>query len=81
MKDTKIIRIGRVNILDQVEKRLKWGNSPKRISQSVKRVNGRTPTLLTDSVSSTAHALGGVVLSSGVSLPEEAEKINIVCTQ
>lgn len=29
--------------LGQVEKRLMWGNSPKRISQSVKRVNGRPP--------------------------------------
>lgn len=59
LKRSKIIRIGRGG-LDHVEKRLMRGSSPKRISQSVKRVNVSTADPhTTRTESSIAHALLG----------------------
>lgn len=60
LKRSKIIRIGRGG-LDQVEKRLMRGSSPKRISQSVKRVNASTADPHTTRFVH-SRALGGVLL-------------------
>lgn len=82
LKRSKIIRIGRGG-LDHVEKRLMRGSSPKRISQSVKRVNASTADPhTTRTESSIAHALVGVLLlkSFGVHsrFSDEIEEIDIV---
>lgn len=66
--------ICRVILVDQAEKRLIrlwWGNSPKRISQSVNRVNGR-PTL------TKRDRTQGIVIWYSTAVPEEAKEIDVV---